>query len=538
MNIHICILLLGLSIGSLAQGTKEIHLNTSIEGVKVFTQGAQITRIGKTSLPVGRSKLIIKSLSPYMDQNSIQVKGNGNFTILSVNHRLDYLSEQERNEQLDSLQKVLADVTKEIDLKTSWNQVMDAKQKLLEANQNLGGDTGITYEQLEKIVSYYTVQLQAIKQQQINTKIEIDKLKKEQAKIQNQINQGNRRNELPSSEIVITVDSKNGSRAAFNVSYFTQNAGWYPKYDVRVNDISSHLQLEYKADIYQNTREDWDKVQLTLSNGNPNKSGTAPELSTWYLNFFQNKPMMSKRLNATGAISRAAAEPMMQNVVADEMDVELEEAIMPVATIKQNQTTVEIAVAEKYSIASNGDQFTVSLQQYDIDAQYEYYAVPKLDKDAFLMARITNWDQYNLLPGEASLFLEGTFVGNSFLDTYASTDTLAISLGRDPGISIERKKIDIYSKSNFIGPNKVETRGFDILVRNPKSTTINLKIFDQLPVSTRGEITVTSQEISGGQLNENTGEISWDLSIKPGEQEKLELKYEVKYPKRERVILE
>ncbi|CAN0262794.1 unnamed protein product, partial [Chrysoparadoxa australica] len=205
-----------------------------------------------------------------MDQNSIQVKGTGNFTILSVNHRLDYLAEQDRNDQLDSLQKALDQITKEVDLKVSWTQVMDAKQKLLEANQQLGGESGITYEQLDKIVTYYTEQLNSIKQQQINTKIEIEKLKKEQSKIQNQINQMNRRNELPSSEIVITVDSRNGSRAELTVGYFTQNAGWIPKYDIRVNDISSKVQLDYKADIYQNTRVDWDNVKLTLSNGNPN----------------------------------------------------------------------------------------------------------------------------------------------------------------------------------------------------------------------------------------------------------------------------
>ncbi|MBV6643462.1 MAG: DUF4139 domain-containing protein [Cyclobacteriaceae bacterium] len=540
MNKYILIIALVIGFSSYAQKPGEVNLNTSIQEAKVFSQGAQLTRTGKTTLTSGRSVLVIKSLSPFIDQNSIQVNGKGDFTILSVNHRLDYLAEQVKNEQVDSLQQIVNKLSKEIDTETSFVAVMDAKKKLLEENQKLGGtNSGISYDQLTKIVDYYMEEMMSIEKSKINSKIKLEELKKERTRIQNQINQINRGNELPSSEIVVNVESRSGTRAELEVSYFTQNAGWFPKYDIRVKDISSPIQLEYKAEVYQNTREDWKNVKLVLSNGNPNKSGIAPELYTWYLNFYQPEPRPVPYAKSMGAVSRSASEPVMleESIVMD-LEAELVDSATPTVNISQNQTTVEIEVKEKYSIDSNGEQLTVSLEQYDINSIYEYYAVPKLDNEAFLLAKIIDWEKYSLLPGQANLFLEGTYVGKSFLDTYSVSDTLEISLGRDPGIAIERTKIDLYTKSSFIGSNKVESRGFKISIRNPKSSAINLTLHDQIPVSTRDDITVTPQEISGGKLNKTTGEITWNLTIKPGEQRTLEMRYEVKYPKKERIILE
>ncbi len=538
MNKYILIIALVIGFSATAQKPGETTLNTSIQEAKVFSQGAQLTRTGKTTLTAGRSVLVIKSLSPFIDQNSIQVNGKGDFTILSVNHRLDYLAEQTKNEKVDSLQKIVDRLTKEIDTETSFVAVMDAKKKLLEENQKLGGtDTGISYDQLTKIVDYYVEELMSVEERKINSKIKTEELKKERTKIQNQINQINRGNELPSSEIVVNVESRSGSRAELEVSYFTQNAGWFPKYDIRVKDISSPIQLEYKAEVYQNTREDWKNVNLVLSNGNPNKSGIAPELYTWYLNFYQPEPRPVPYAKSMEAASRSS-EPMLEEIVVADLDMELSESATPTVNISQNQTTVEIEVKEKYSIDSNGDQLTVSLEQYDINSIYEYYAVPKLDNEAFLLAKIIDWEKYSLLPGQANLFLEGTHVGKSFLDTYSVSDTLEISLGRDPGIAIERTKIDLYTKSSFIGSNKVESRGFKLSIRNPKSSAINLTLHDQIPVSTRDDISVTPEEISGGKLTKTTGEITWNLTIQPGEQKTLEMRYEVKYPKKERIILE
>jgi uncharacterized protein (TIGR02231 family) len=211
----------------------------------------------------------------------------------------------------------------------------------------------------------------------------------------------------------------------------------------------------------------------------------------------------------------------------------------PITTmVVENQTTVEMEVEIPYSLASNGEKIQVELKTFQVNASYEYYAIPKLDKDAFLVARITDWDKYNLLEGEANLYFEDAYVGRTILDAKALQDTLDISLGRDKSLVLGREKVEEFSKTKTIGSNTVDTRAFKIVVRNKKSQPVKITLFDQLPVSVVNDITVSAIELSKAVLEEKTGRVTWEISLDPQQQKELILQYEVKYPRKERVILE
>lgn len=204
----------------------------------------------------------------------------------------------------------------------------------------------------------------------------------------------------------------------------------------------------------------------------------------------------------------------------------------------ENQTTVEIEVAEPYSIKTNGERTLVDLKTYDIPAAYRYTAIPKLDKDAFLLAEISDWSQYSLLEGESNLYFEDGFVGRSILNPAALQDTLQISMGRDRSIVMQREKVDQFSKKRTIGSNITENRGYEITIKNNKSQAVTLQVKDQIPVSVNSNITVTPGELSGGVLDPLTGIVTWAITLPPGSQQKLAFQYEVKYPKSERIILD
>ena len=55
--------------------------------------------------------------------------------------------------------------------------------------------------------------------------------------------------------------------------------------------------------------------------------------------------------------------------------------------------------------------------------------------------KVTNWEELNLFDGELNLFFEGAYLGKSLLDLQSASDTLDISLGKDKGIVIQRKKL-------------------------------------------------------------------------------------------------
>lgn len=204
----------------------------------------------------------------------------------------------------------------------------------------------------------------------------------------------------------------------------------------------------------------------------------------------------------------------------------------------QKQTTVDFEIQMPYSIKSDNKSYAVDISNHQLPAEYQYYSVPKINKSAFLMANISDWEKYNLLEGEANIFFEETFVGKSLLDVRFAKDTLQISLGIDKNIKVEREKITDFKSKNFFGNRKEELRNWKISVKNNKNQAINMLVFDQVPVSTNEEIKVDLMTISNAIQNSETGELKWLFKLNPKETKTFELKYAVKYPKNRELFVE
>lgn len=211
--------------------------------------------------------------------------------------------------------------------------------------------------------------------------------------------------------------------------------------------------------------------------------------------------------------------------------------LIPTAQI-ENQTSVDFEIKIPYTVKSDNKSYAVDIDIYNLPAFYQYYSVPKVDKTAFLTANITDWEKYNLLEGEANIFFEGTFVGKSLLDVRYATDTLQISLGRDKNVSVTREKIKDFTSKKFIGSKKEEARAWDIIIKNNKSQSINMVVYDQVPVSTLDEIKVEISNISGAKKNPTTGELKWEFKLDPTKAKEFKLQYSVKYPKNRNLIIE
>ncbi|MCK5137605.1 MAG: mucoidy inhibitor MuiA family protein [Bacteroidales bacterium] len=208
-------------------------------------------------------------------------------------------------------------------------------------------------------------------------------------------------------------------------------------------------------------------------------------------------------------------------------------------TVQQrNQTSFEFGIAMPYSVKSNSKNYVVDMTAYEVPAYYEYYCIPRIDKDAFLIGNVTNWEQYNLLEGEANIFFEETYIGKTILDVRFISDTLTISLGRDKGVVVNREKIKDLSSKRFIGTKKEEIRAWRISIRNTKPQAINMVLLDQVPVPVLEEIELDVKDLSGGKRNKETGEIKWELSLDPNESKEVDLRYSLKYPKHRNLVFD
>jgi uncharacterized protein (TIGR02231 family) len=274
---------------------------------------------------------------------------------------------------------------------------------------------------------------------------------------------------------------------------------------------------------------------LSFSNATPWLAGNVPVLYPWYVDFYNPAPMMM--MDIATKSSRAIAPAMM------EAEKSAEETNMPEAysvSVGRNvgETSVTFDIAVPYTVATDGKVVTVEIQRITTPAEFKYVTVPKLAQLAYLTGNITDWEKQSLLSGEATLYFENTFVGKSMLDVNQQSDTLSISLGNDNNILIKREKRKDFTSTRLIGANKQVTLSYLISIRNNKTNSVKITVNDQIPVSSNSGITVEPVELAGGKFNTVTGEVRWDLEIKPQENRQLILTYTVKYPKDKNVILE
>ena len=312
------------------------------------------------------------------------------------------------------------------------------------------------------------------------------------------------------------------------------SAGWSPIYDIRAINVNKPVELHYRANIYQRTGIDWNNVKLSVSTGNPRQNGVIPILNVWYLNFYNQNTRSKSLANYT---SNQLSESEMQ---LDEVQVQGAQVASynkkasnasNYTTVNQGQTNTIFEIALPYSIPSSNKQVNVKVQKWDLPASYRYYAVPRLDPDAYLQARITGWEDLSLLGGDVNIFFEGTYVGQSYLNPTILSDTLDISLGKDKNIVIKRKKIKDKNSSAILGSTKKMNIAWSIEVKNNKSDAIHLVIEDQIPLSNRKDVEVILGDKSGASLNDKTGFLTWDFMLDSKKGKDFDFNYSIKYPK-------
>jgi len=530
---YLTLLLLPLSFLSTAKAAdSEKPVKSIIKEVTVFLNGAEINRSGNTTLTTGTTYILFEGLSPNIDKNSIQVKGKGNFIILSVVQRINYIREQEKPKEIIALEDTLESLKLQIEFQQNLKSVYREEQSMILANKSIGNkEVGVDALDLEEVADFFRKRLTDIKSRTLKAKTKENKLQEEINKIKKQLLSINAKRNRSTSEIVVGVSAKERTPAKFNISYFVRSAGWVPSYDLRAADTKSPVKLSYKANVYQNTGVDWDDVKITLATANPTQSGTKPHINTWVLKFSQPRPAYKVSQKTRTYAPQAAAEAMKREDLFEEADYEPARTSASYTQITENQINTQFKIALPYSIPTDGKKHMVEIQNYKLPAKFSHFSIPKLDRDAFLLAKITGWEEYNLLSGEASIFFAGTYVGKSYINARSTNDTLDLSFGRDKSIVITRKKLKDFTSTKFIGTNKKETFAYEISLRNTKKDAVDILIQDQVPISSDKEITVELLESSGADYNEETGKITWRIKLSPSETKKLRLMFSVKYPK-------
>ena len=581
-----------LFISVMAQASGDpLIIPSSLQNVTVYRSGAELTHKSAAQLKAGNYDLVIEDISNSIDMNSVQVNCPSAVTIMGMEFSNNFLIAPEISSGIKTLMDSAENIQKDIDKVNIQIQITTDLIEVLKANRDIKGQqTGLSVSELIKLMDYYKNKSTELQHDLVVYRDRYKKLNEQMLRIKNQVREEESRNTGKGGRLKLQLSVASPGKYDFLVSYVTPNAWWSPYYDVRVDDINSPLKLIYKAKLAQTTGIDWKKVKLSLSTSVPDQWGSAPVLKTWFLGYINPINVMERNL----AVNRIQSfEESMKGVpgAADDIKIRcyssmagnntplyvvngvamsaedfskisqsaiknievvkgasatalygsrasngvvlvtLKDGLEDYVSITDNELNVNFDIGLLYDVPTNGKEQTATLKEYSVGSIYKYYAVPKLDRDAYLLAEVPDWEKLNLLPGDANIIFEGTYVGKSFIDPSSTADTLNLTLGRDKRVVVKKEKLADYSSVKFLGSHKLQKISFELTVKNNKKDTVRMILKDQYPLSTNKEIEVELNDDGGGMDNTDTGVLTWKLELAPGESRKIRFAYSVKYPK-------
>lgn len=574
---------------------KPFFVNAKTKSAIVYFKGVELQQNFQLNLPGGTHEIVIKNVANTLNENTLQIGVPANVTVLSSQFTTNYISEYEVDENNPVIKKVRDSITllsKEIKKTRNTREAEVKLIELLDKNQQVfGNNNGLNVTELIKMADYYKAKRKETSNSIDVLDTLIASLNEKIADLNRKLEIKEELEEKTSTgKLVIQVMNSVAGNVNFEVSYISQAASWSPFYDLRAQSVKEAMQLVYKAQVVQNTGVDWKKVKLTLSSGNPSQNNQAPLLSSWFLNYASLAPQMSyndyksNTLNDVVEVKAAGIKKENRIVLRGNKSIsEKNEALVVIdgrisnaeilqqippnqikttqvlkgaqatalygeqgvngvivvetkklsdyTTIQENELNVSFDIDLPYDIMSNGKVHSVALKDIKIPATYKYYTAPKADKEAFLLAEITDYAKYNLLPGNANIIFEDSYVGKTTINPNQTNGLLNVSLGRDKKVSVKREKVVEKSGSKFLSSKTEQTFTYDIVVRNNKKEAISITVKDQIPLSSNDEIEVELLNKDNAEHNLETGILTWNLELKPNETKKIRLSYLVKYPK-------
>jgi hypothetical protein len=503
---------------------------------------------------------------------------------------------------------------------------------------------------VRQAADFYRERLTEIAKLKFDNTIAIREAQKEIRKINANVNALLAGTKIPQTELLIFVDASSIVSGKLDVEYFTNAAGWKPLYDFRFDAVNKPLELVYNANVYQSTGEDWNEVELSLTEGLPKQKAALPEFDRWYINRRTTSSVKAARsqdyqmgigtLKGTLLDSQTGEPLPFVNIVLQRggqqingastdfdgnytirpidsgvydvvvsyvgynakkvdgvrvssdkitfLDIELDAGVrleefevveytvpliekdggssggsvsingisrLPRRSVSSSDAQkvrgarsfiqhnlfldespsissprISYSVDYKYSVPSNGEDRLLTIKTEKVPVEFLYRAIPKVDTDVYLLARITDWGNLQLLSGKSTIYFQGAYSGESNIDAESVKDTLEIALGRDENILLERRLNKELSTEQTFGSKVKKELHWEIVVRSNKSHPIMLELIDQLPLSNDRNIIVEALYIGEAKNEKESGKLTWELRLEPNSSEQVEFSYELKYP--------
>jgi uncharacterized protein (TIGR02231 family) len=520
-----------------------------VKSAVLYLDGAELIHSKSVALNPGRTSIVFTGLTSKLVGKSVQVTtGNPDVSLLSISDKINYLNPAKETARVKSVRDSMEKINNEIEELSAEREAYEKEKEMLMRNISIGGqDKGVVIAELKLAADFYRARLKEINAELFKYNKKMDAKADIVHKLELTLEELNALDKFtPTSEVTILVSTLAKVTTTIELHYITTAGGWTPSYDLKCEDINKPLTLVYRAKVYNNTGIDWDDITLKLSTGDPMKNASKPDLSSWYLNYNEQSMYYNQKKSSGYSNNYSQDEwnkelqsnaPAMNYGIAgklEEVQAQTKQQSVQQITYEEIQVSdlsAEFDIKEPYSVPSDAKPYIVDVTTLNLNATFRHYAVPKVEREAFMLARITGWEDLDLVEGPCNVYFGGTYVGQSYIDTKSIDDTLDLSLGRDKKVAVSRVQIKDFSKERVVGNSKKITYSYKMIVKNNRKSPITIDLEDQLPVSKQNDITVEQIEISKGQYNKDTGALTWSFTLQPDESKEVILTFAIKYPR-------
>lgn len=536
----------------------DIAVNSKIDKVTVFQNGAEIARVFEVAVEAGSHVLVLADLPSGMEANSARVEGEagGPLEITSIDARQILVKKPSAAAGPDETERkrIDAELLRLTDERAGLDGTISAAegQKALAGNLSrlpLSGAAKSTDVQNPRPTDWNalfdligarlaaaakTVQDAQIQQLDLDARIAVlrEQLRREPPE------------EWERTEIRIHVEASAPAKASLRLRYHVAQASWEPIYDARLTTGNkakpASLVLARRASISQNTGEDWNDAKLTLSTARSGGTTSAPELAAMKVTFRPER-----------RAAQSISDGKLRGLQAPSAEPEPDDAPRSAAAAEERKALVDNApyqaaftMPQAVTVKSGVGQKKVLISADEVNPSIVVHAVPKIDATAYLHAKFTHDGLSPLLPGTVSLYRDGTYVGQAALPLTLRGEDKELGFGADDGVKVARVELKrAKGESGIISTSATDEQHYKITVKNSHAWTVPVTIVDQLPVSENEQITIEAlpmtTEPSERNYGDKLGVLAWIFDLEPQKEKEIALSYEIRWPaKREITVSE
>ena len=490
-----------------------MNTSTAIREVQIYRSRGTIIREGSVHLTKGANTIEIAGMSTSALTDTVRMKFPS-FVKASSYRVIEGNTGEKTN-----------DVSRRIHRVESKIEALKTQAEMWKSNAAFTALKDMTVKEMEAYIKAYPWRIEEIENR-------IQDLMDEKNKLEKELNRtvDEERRPLVRAELYSEQDAD----CTFELSYQDNMTSWIPKYELHTDGQSGNAEFRIKADIAQNTGENWLGTRITLRTGNPTCISSAPKLNQVWVDFIKSQSPAPRFFYYDDSDSMPLNT--LDDTFRDTANYSFEPLRMDNADINSEETTTEYNLPARYSISSGyGNMISVDLCGFNVKCDYVRRAYPEYNNAVYLFADIREDDIPVSMNGALDVYMKDIYTANVQLEHDPANEIISIPLGVAEKVSISRSERKKKSSEALIRNRQSCVYEINISAANMSDSDLKLEVYDRIPVSRDQAIGVEILKCDSAEISEKDGKLRWNLNLKSQEVTALRVEYRVLWPKEKEI---